>query len=132
MPNKMTLKFDGPIGEDNKPVLEFGFRGGASVYILVFGAKIEVHSGNSGNYAPNPLQKLARLVGNMKDDEGRVTIPGFYDAVKLDAPGHEHGPARNHYLHRNRRSILESIRRLRSALSSGTTPCASLHVSDRV
>ncbi len=84
MKTDALVAFDGPMEEDNKPVLEFGFRGGAGVHIIVFGAKIEVHSGNFGNYAPNPLQKLARLIGNMKDDDGRVTIPGFYDAVKLD------------------------------------------------
>lgn len=78
------VAFDGPQLEDNKPLLEFGFRGGASVRLTVFGAREEVHSGNYGNYAPNPLQKLARLVGNMKDDDGRVTIPGYYDSVKLD------------------------------------------------
>jgi len=77
--------FDGPQGEDNRPLIALGFRGGVTVQLTVFGAREEVHSGNYGNYAPNPMQLLARLVGNMKDDDGRVTIPGFYDAVKLDA-----------------------------------------------
>jgi acetylornithine deacetylase/succinyl-diaminopimelate desuccinylase-like protein len=75
--------FDGPMGEQNKPRIEFGFRGGVNAQIIVFGPKNEVHSGNYGNYSPNPMQMLARLVGNMKDDDGRVTIPGFYDSVKL-------------------------------------------------
>lgn len=76
--------FDGPQGEDNRPLLSFGFRGGVTVQLTVFGPKTEVHSGNYGNYAPNPMQKLARLVGNMEDENGRVTIPGYYDRVKLD------------------------------------------------
>ncbi len=77
--------FDMPQGENNKPLLVFGYRGGAGAQILVFAAKFEAHSGNFGNYTPNPMQKLARLVGNMKDYDGRVTIPGFYDSVKIDA-----------------------------------------------
>jgi acetylornithine deacetylase/succinyl-diaminopimelate desuccinylase-like protein len=76
--------FDGPQGEDNRPLFSFGFRGGATVQLTVFGPRSEVHSGNYGNYAPNPMQRLARLVGSMKDDDGRVTIPGFYDAVTID------------------------------------------------
>jgi acetylornithine deacetylase/succinyl-diaminopimelate desuccinylase-like protein len=52
--------------------------------MTVYGPKQELHSGHYGNYAPNPAQTLARLLASMKDDEGRVTIPGYYDAVKLD------------------------------------------------
>jgi len=78
------VAMDGPMEESNSPYLVFGFRGGSSVQIQVFGARTELHSGNYGNYTPNPLQKLAKLVGNMKDDDGRVTIPGFYDSVTID------------------------------------------------
>jgi acetylornithine deacetylase/succinyl-diaminopimelate desuccinylase-like protein len=44
-----------------------------------------VHSGNYGNYTPNPAMRLARLLASMKDESGRVTIPGFYDGVILTA-----------------------------------------------
>jgi acetylornithine deacetylase/succinyl-diaminopimelate desuccinylase-like protein len=40
-----------------------------------------MHSGNYGNWAPNPALALARLLASMKDDNGRVTIDGFYDDV---------------------------------------------------
>ena len=40
-----------------------------------------MHSGNYGNWAPNPALQLARLLASMKDDNGRVTIDGFYDDV---------------------------------------------------
>ena len=36
-----------------------------------------------GNYVPNPAVRLAQLIASMKDREGRVTIPGFYDGVTL-------------------------------------------------
>ena len=42
-----------------------------------------MHSGNYGNYAPNPALRLSQLLASMKDEEGRVTIPGFYDGVVL-------------------------------------------------
>jgi acetylornithine deacetylase/succinyl-diaminopimelate desuccinylase-like protein len=47
----------------------------------VFGATRDLHSGNYGNWAPNPALDLARLLASMKDDHGRVTIDGFYDDV---------------------------------------------------
>ncbi|MBT8290773.1 MAG: M20/M25/M40 family metallo-hydrolase, partial [Muriicola sp.] len=42
------------------------------------------HSGHFGNYAPNPALRLSKLLASMKDDVGRVIIPGFYDGVSID------------------------------------------------
>ena len=42
--------------------------------LTVYGAKVALHSGHFGNYAPNPAQRW-RLLASMKDDEGRVTVP---------------------------------------------------------
>ena len=42
------------------------------------------HSGHYGNYAPNPGFQLAQLLSTMKDKEGRVTIPGYYDGITLN------------------------------------------------
>jgi acetylornithine deacetylase/succinyl-diaminopimelate desuccinylase-like protein len=75
---------DGPMHQSNQPTLVFGNRGIVRVALKVFGPKQELHSGHYGNYAANPAQNLAHLLASMKDDEGRVTIPGYYDAVKLD------------------------------------------------
>jgi acetylornithine deacetylase/succinyl-diaminopimelate desuccinylase-like protein len=75
---------DGPMHQSNQPTLVFGNRGVVRVALKVFGPKQELHSGHYGNYAANPAQGLARLLASMKDDNGRVTIPGYYDAVKLD------------------------------------------------
>src|SRR5262249_1440363 len=49
--------------------------------VTVYGAKGDLHSGNYGNWAPNPALALARLLASMKDDDGRVLIDGFYDDV---------------------------------------------------
>ena len=75
---------DGPRHETNQPTLYFGNRGLLMGTLRVFGARGELHSGHYGNYVPNPAQRLATLLASMKDDSGRVTIPGFYDGVVLD------------------------------------------------
>jgi len=80
---KMVLIMDGTRHISNLPTLNFGARGIATVRLKVFGALTELHSGQYGNFAPNPVFKLAKLVGGMKDDSGRVTIPGYYDGVYL-------------------------------------------------
>ncbi|MEO5580698.1 MAG: M20/M25/M40 family metallo-hydrolase [Gemmatimonadaceae bacterium] len=74
---------DGPRHPSNRPTLVFGNRGNITVTLTVYGPKNPLHSGHYGNYVPNPAQRLAGLLGSMKDDEGRVTIPGYYDRVKL-------------------------------------------------
>jgi acetylornithine deacetylase/succinyl-diaminopimelate desuccinylase-like protein len=74
---------DGPMHATNRPTLIFGNRGAAKAALTVYGAKVALHSGHYGNYSPNPAQRLATLLASMKDDRGRVTVPGYYDRVKL-------------------------------------------------
>lgn len=74
---------DGPMHASNKPTLVFGNRGFTAATLTVFGSKLNLHSGHYGNYAPNPAQRLANLLASMKNDEGLVTIPGYYDNIKL-------------------------------------------------
>ena len=80
----MLIIFDGPRHISNHPTLTFGARGIATVTLTVHGPRVPQHSGHYGNYAPNPAVRLSRLLASMKDDEGRVTIPGFYDGIHLD------------------------------------------------
>ncbi len=74
---------DGPMHATNRPTLVFGNRGAAQARLTVLGAKVALHSGHYGNYAPNPAQRLASLLASMKDEDGRVTVAGYYDHVKL-------------------------------------------------
>src|SRR5262249_50207070 len=74
---------DGPMHASNQPTIIFGNRGNTIVRLTVHGARSNLHSGHYGNYAPNPAQRLAALLASMKDDDGRVTIPGYNDGVKL-------------------------------------------------
>ena len=76
------VMLDGPMHATNKPTIVFGHRGGGGFTLTVFGARSELHSGHYGNYAPNPVFGLATLIASMKDADGRVRIPGFYDGAE--------------------------------------------------
>ncbi len=80
----LAITLDGPRHPSGRPTLYFGVRGGAGLTVTVYGAKNDLHSGNYGNWAPDPSMRLARLLASMKDDKGRVTIEHFYrDVVPL-------------------------------------------------
>ncbi len=79
----MLVIFDGPRHLKNQPTLTFGARGITTITLKVFGPYFPQHSGHYGNYVPNPAVRLAQLISSMKDDKGRVTIPGFYDGITL-------------------------------------------------
>ncbi len=70
---------DGPVHPTRRPQIAFGVRGVTEVEITVYGPRRPVHSGHYGNWAPNPALELARLLASMKDSDGRVQVPGFYD-----------------------------------------------------
>lgn len=74
----VIIMVDGPRHASGRPTFFFGTRGIMSAALTVFGARQDLHSGNYGNWAPNPALDLARLLASMKDDRGRVLIDGFY------------------------------------------------------
>lgn len=76
--------FDGPPHNSGRPSLTFGARGIAMVTLTTYGPVVAQHSGHWGNYVPNPAVRLAQVLASMKDDDGRVTIPGFYDGVHMN------------------------------------------------
>jgi len=77
---------DGPVHQSGKKQIVFGVRGDAHLDVTVYGPKRPLHSGHYGNWAPNPALMLAKLLASMKDENGRVTIKGFYDDVKPLSP----------------------------------------------
>jgi len=77
----LMIILDGPGHSSGRPTVAFGARGIATVNVTVYGPKTGVHSGNYGNWIPNPAMRLAQLLASMKSDDGRVTIAGYYDAV---------------------------------------------------
>ncbi len=78
----LAITLDGPRHPSGRPTVYFGVRGGAGVTITVYGAAGDLHSGNYGNWAPDPSMALAKLLATMKDDQGRVTIQDFYRDVR--------------------------------------------------
>lgn len=81
----MLIIYDGPRHITNRPTLTFGARGIASIQLTTYGPAVPQHSGHFGNYAPNPALRLSRLLASMKDENGRVIIPGFYDGIEIDS-----------------------------------------------
>ena len=75
---------DGPVHQSGHKQVVFGARGDTNVDLTIYAAKRPLHSGHYGNWSPNPANLLARLLASMKDDDGRVTIEGWYsDAEPL-------------------------------------------------
>lgn len=63
------------------PTLCVGLRGMIYTEIEVRGAKTDLHSGMYGGAAPNPFVALAQIIAKLKDENGRILIPGFYDGI---------------------------------------------------
>ena len=76
------LLCDGPVHQSRKLQLFFGARGVMGVEMTVYGPTRALHSGHYGNWAPNPIALLANLIASMRDMEGKILIPGFYDSVR--------------------------------------------------
>ncbi len=73
---------DGPVHQSGVKQVVFGARGDTNVDVTIYAAKRPLHSGHYGNWSPNPANLLARLLASMKDDDGRVTIEGWYSDVE--------------------------------------------------
>ncbi|MES1222472.1 MAG: M20/M25/M40 family metallo-hydrolase [Bacteroidota bacterium] len=72
---------DGPRHVTGKKLVSFGVRGDVNMDLTVYGPKRPLHSGNYGNWAPNPAINLVQLLAGMKDENDKVLIDGFYDDV---------------------------------------------------
>ena len=79
----MLFIMDGTRHVSNLPTLTYGARGIATASITFFGPRYPLHSGQYGNFAPNPVFNASKFIGQLKDESGRVLIPGFYDGIQL-------------------------------------------------
>jgi acetylornithine deacetylase/succinyl-diaminopimelate desuccinylase-like protein len=76
------LVCDGPVDQSGRQTVVFGARGDAHLAVTVYGPHHGLHSGHYGNWAPNPAMMLAQLLAGMKDENGRVLVPHFYDGIE--------------------------------------------------
>jgi len=65
------------------PTITYALRGLAYFEVRIDGPDHDLHSGIYGGVVHNPAQALCELIAGMHDDEGKVTLPGFYDKVRL-------------------------------------------------
>ena len=73
---------DGPVHQSGAQQIVFGLRGVTGLEMTVFGPTRPLHSGHYGNWVPNPGVLLVNLIASMRDDDGRITIAGYYDDVR--------------------------------------------------
>jgi len=64
-----------------KPAITYGLRGIAYYELRLTGPKQDLHSGTFGGGVTNPANALCRMMAALLDSDGRVQVPGFYDAV---------------------------------------------------
>ncbi|MCA9836371.1 MAG: M20/M25/M40 family metallo-hydrolase [Trueperaceae bacterium] len=82
----LVITSDGPVHDSGRATLMFGVRGIVSFELRAKGANRDLHSGNWGGVAPNPIWTLVHLLSTMKNIDGLVTIDGFYDDVLPPTP----------------------------------------------
>jgi acetylornithine deacetylase/succinyl-diaminopimelate desuccinylase-like protein len=82
----LVITADGPIHESGRPCIKFGPRGIVSFTLRAQHANQDFHSGNWGGVAPNPIWTLVHLLASMKNEQGQITIDGFYDNVLEPTP----------------------------------------------
>ena len=79
---------DGPMHPSNRPIVFFGLRGNLKMELAATGTNRDLHSGNFGGPAPNPIWTLVDLLSTMRFPDERVAIEGFYENV-LPPSDHE-------------------------------------------
>jgi acetylornithine deacetylase/succinyl-diaminopimelate desuccinylase-like protein len=85
----LILIGDGPVHQTRRPMVYFGARGVMQVDATIYGPLRALHDGHYGNWVPNPAAMAANLLAQMRDDNGRILIPGFSAGVRAITPAEQ-------------------------------------------
>lgn len=86
--NKELLRADVALVSDTgmkgpgQPAIVYGLRGMVYTLLDLTGPEHDLHSGEFGGAVDNPLNVLGHVIARLKDENGRILIPGFYDDVR--------------------------------------------------
>src|SRR6185312_9083560 len=78
----LALISDTGMWDIDTPAITTRLRGMLYAEVTLKAANRDLHSGLFGGSALNPINALTRILGELKDDQGRIQLPGFYDRVK--------------------------------------------------
>ena len=73
---------DTSIIDNENPSITIGLRGLSYMEVELTGPNRDLHSGTYGGAVNNPINELCKIISSLKDDKGKILIPGFYDDVK--------------------------------------------------
>lgn len=82
----LLIMGDGPMHQSGRQQINGGNRGIVGFKATVYGPAKPLHDGHYGSWAPSPTVMIAGLVMSLRDDDGRILIPGFYDDVTAPTP----------------------------------------------
>ncbi len=77
----LWLFCDGPVHQSRRWQLSYGVRGSYGFNLTVYGPNRPLHSGHYGNWAPNPIMRLAELLTSMRDPAGNILIANYYEQI---------------------------------------------------
>lgn len=72
---------DGPMHQSGRQMVNFGNRGITGLTLTVYGATRPLHDGHYGSWAPSPAVSISHLIASLRDEDGHILIPHFYDDV---------------------------------------------------
>jgi acetylornithine deacetylase/succinyl-diaminopimelate desuccinylase-like protein len=72
----------GGMPDADTPAICYSLRGGAGFLLHIYGPSQDIHSGEFGGVIQNPIHVLSKLIADLHDEHGHVTLPGFYDKVR--------------------------------------------------